>query len=55
MLKQLEQIWEEIPDLRLCQLIADIAALEGKYGDLFFIEDEIIEQAMSRWRDVYKG
>lgn len=49
-IERLKKIWEGVPDQRLCQLISNLAAMEGKDGDLFYVEDDIIERGMDSWK-----
>ena len=40
-LKELSEIWYEMPDLRLCQILSNAAKLENwKQKDLFYLEDD---------------
>ena len=44
-IRVLEQLWREFPDLRLCQLIENIA---GK--DAFFLEDDKFFELLQQFR-----
>jgi len=46
----LQKIWYEYPDLRLCQLISNIA---GK-NDIFYIEDDILLKQLKEYSDQLK-
>jgi len=46
-LRQLKEIWEKYPDLRLSQLIGN---LQTRDGDLYNVEDQ---QLIDRLRDLY--
>lgn len=39
-LKELEEIWNKNPDLRLVQLITNLS--NDIYGDLYYVEDEML-------------
>lgn len=45
-IKKLQTLWEKHPDMRLCQLISNVAFTQDKTGDLFYVEDTIIEQGI---------
>lgn len=44
----IRQIWEQEPDLRLCQLILNISKSQGE--DLYYLEDE---ELINRLRSTY--
>lgn len=50
MLKLIEQIWKECPDLRLCQLIGNVAP-----HDNYHIEDDDLERRLRKAYDIDKG
>lgn len=49
------EIWRDSPDLRLGQLILNVlGSPKGERPDadqLFFIEDDIVEQSLRAWRN----
>lgn len=50
MLNKIGFLWQENPDLRLCQLIYSILG-KGKYSsdnDLFYIEDDYLESLINQ-------
>ena len=45
-IRQLERLWMEYPDLRLCQLIAGITGP----GDSFYLEDDKFFELLQQFR-----
>ena len=39
-LKELERAWNHYPDLRLGQLIVNVAILEGQTEEIFYVKDK---------------
>jgi hypothetical protein len=51
-LRLLEVAWKASPDMRLCQLVAVTASLrikEWHAKDLFYYEDDVLEQELLNW------
>ena len=42
LLKQIQYIWEQYPDLRLCQLLGNCFPA----GDLYYVEDEELSKKL---------
>ena len=51
-LKKIKIVWEENPDLRLCQLLANVASNQGwkSWPDLFYFEDDYLEEGLTKMR-----
>ena len=49
MLKLIEGIWEANPDLRLCQLIANVIP-----DDIYYVEDDQLERALKIYEHINK-
>lgn len=48
----LEEIWNEVPELRLGQLLYNLADF---HGDIFYIEDDVIEKKLQDALDSYRA
>ncbi len=44
LLKKVEQIWKTMPDLRLCQLIGNVAPYDN-----YYIEDDELEKRLDKF------
>jgi uncharacterized protein YihD (DUF1040 family) len=49
-LKRVEEIWKENPDLRLTQLIMNVLALNV---DPYYIEDDTLEKKLIEYKSTY--
>ena len=47
-LSSLKKVWEKYPDMRLGQLLMNIARLAGPEQNLFYIEDDELLKRLSR-------
>ncbi len=49
MLKEIDHIWHQAPDLRLGQLLTNILPEFGENS--YYVEDHLLENAMLIWKD----
>jgi uncharacterized protein YihD (DUF1040 family) len=49
MLHLIKEYWEKHPELRLCQLLSNVALTSGEWNDndLFYLEDETLFAALN--------
>lgn len=50
-LSKLEEYWSAAPELRLCQIISCCRPFDFEGNDLFYLEDEILENELDRLMD----
>lgn len=44
--EKLNKLWKQSTDLRLCQLISNVAYINGYCDDIFYIEDDKFEKIL---------
>ena len=54
-LAELQKVWQEKPDLRLCQLMNILAKTYGDWitNDLFYLEDHDLKDAIEKFKKVH--
>lgn len=48
MLKQIEKVWTESPDLRLFQLLLNPLGFTG-HSELYYLEDDVLVEALKSY------
>ena len=49
-IESIKKVWYKVPELRLCQLLSNVARSNGwKTNDLFYLEDSELRESLEKY------